>query len=171
MFTIWSWIWCRNNFVIVQLGKLRYTCGVEMLDVGVALGIEFAGGLSLEPRARFISCVWQTAPEFAAWLWILEVVLVDCNVCGELAVVTLFRLLVLLYLVPPRGSPVTSTSILSKIYKRNMLKNKRFYLKCYFKSFKKVLKGKKILRDEAIYIMDVYIFFFLKQNIIKYNKI
>lgn len=77
-------------------------------------GLELAGGLSLELGARFIPCVWQTTAAVATWLWILEVVLVVWSVCGELTVAALLRLLVLLYLVPPRASPVTSTSMFSE---------------------------------------------------------
>lgn len=77
-------------------------------------GLELVGGLSLELGARFIPCVWQTTAAVATWLWILEVVLVVWSVCGELTVAALLRLLVLLYLVPPRASPVTSTSMFSE---------------------------------------------------------
>jgi len=50
-----SWIWCGNNFIIF---KRKHTCaGVEMLGAGTVPVVELAGGLSLELRARFRSCV------------------------------------------------------------------------------------------------------------------
>lgn len=101
---------------------MERTCaGVGMLGAGVP-GLELAGGLSLELDARFIPCAWQTTAAVATWLWILEVALVFWSVCGELAVAALLKLLVLLYLVPPRASPVTSTSMFSETLTKKILK-------------------------------------------------
>ena len=83
-----------------------------------APGLELAGGLSravgspTTAAARFSPWVWQTTAAVAAWL------VLDPAVCvvvgGELAVAALLRLLVLLYLVPPRARPLgASTSMLS----------------------------------------------------------
>ena len=81
-----------------------------------APGLELVGGLSLELWARLRPCVWQTTAAVASWLWMLPLEpLVVCRVWGELAVAALLRLLVLLYLVPPRARPPlgVSTSMLS----------------------------------------------------------
>ena len=47
--------------------RVEHTCaGVEMLGAGAVPAVELAGGLSLELRARFRSCVWQTTPAVGA---------------------------------------------------------------------------------------------------------
>lgn len=52
----------KNNFVVQFGEKKERTCVVvETLGAGIVPTVELAGGLSLEPRTRFISCVWQTS--------------------------------------------------------------------------------------------------------------